>query len=157
MKKLVLLSLCAMLSTAAFAKDTTCNGTINNRNIAGNVKVTQHCNIMNSKINGNITVQKNAILIVKNSRINGNLESKSNFKKVTAIGNSIDGNVQLQGGQVIALNQNRINGNVKLKQNRHNVVVKMNQIKGNLQCDNNTQRPITVKNRVNGNAQGQCR
>lgn len=58
MKKLVLLSLCAMLSTAAFAKDTTCNGTINNRNIDGNVKVTQHCNIMNSKINGNITVQK---------------------------------------------------------------------------------------------------
>lgn len=155
MKKIAFFALATMMSASVFAGDIHCNGHLSHQNIDGNVNVTQQCSLINVKVSGNVMLQNNAILTLKNSQIKGNVESKGSFHKITAIHNNIDGNIQLTNGKVISLIQNTVNGDVQLKNNHSSVVVKMNNIDGNLQCENTPTRPVLVSNQVSGNTQ--CR
>ena len=155
MKKLILMSMLLGLSAPVLA-DFQCNGSIKNKTIDDNVKITQQCTLDRVTVKGNVMVYANAKATILNSTIDGNLESKGSFSQVTAKNNTIDGNIQLEKGKTIQLQNNRVDGNIELKENRSSIQVTANQVDGNLKCESNSQKPTGGQNRVKGDKEEQC-
>lgn len=142
--------------SAPVLADVQCNGTIKNKTIDDNVKITQQCTLDRVTVKGNVMVHSNTKATILNSTIDGNLESKGSFNSVIAKNNTIDGNIQLEKGKTIQLQNNRVNGNIELKENRSSIQVTANQVDGNLKCESNSKKPTGGQNRVNGDKEEQC-
>ena len=160
----------------AYADDFECRGSIG-AVTKDNIVVPNGatCRLTGTRVQGNINVLTNAVLIADGVDVEGNIQSEG-ATRVRVIGNSVvDGSIQIKQGREALLNtvtvgsdvqieQNRgavritntnVEGNMQVKQNTGGVYIFRNTIRENLQCEQNTPAPTGGQNAA-GDKEGQC-
>lgn len=155
MKQCLLLAATLILSTHSVAA-LNCNSTIKNQSIHEDIKAGKNCSLENLIIRGNISIEKNARVELKNNHIQGNLYSDNFFSEVKASDNIIQGNIQFQSGKNIQLENNQVKGSIHLIQNKGNISLASNHIAGDLICSKNSFNMQVVRNKVEGAQREQC-
>ena len=174
----VLFAMALVPLSSAVADEIACRGSIGARTL-DNVRVPQdaRCNLNGTRVQGTITVQRNATLVAQDVIVIGNVQGE-NARNVRVLeGSRVGGDVQVvQGGGAavadsrvdgdILYDENRnplyvvrnvVGGNVQAFQNRGGVDIRRNRIDGNLQCKANVPAPEGGGNIVQGNKEDQCR
>lgn len=164
------------LAVPAFA-DVYCPPSLGAVTIDDNVIVTGTCYLNGTQVKGNVLVQANGALTVRNNaRIEGNIQADGG-KYVRVLGSDVDGDIQLKGlenrsvvksstiggnlqmdsnsGKLITL-ENIIEGDLQAFGNTGGVLIDGNFIDGNLQCKSNNPKPTGGNNTVSGNKEDQC-
>lgn len=165
------------LAVPAFA-DVYCPPNLGAVTIDDNVIVTRTCALNGTQVKGNVLVQANGALTVRNNaRIEGNIQADGG-KYVRVLGSDVDGDIQLEGlsGEKSVVQRSTIGGNLQMDSNdvllvaQYNtiegdlqafsntggVVIRYNTIDGNLQCKSNDPKPTGRSNWVSGNKEDQC-
>jgi hypothetical protein len=164
------------------ADDVVCTGTIGAVSIDQNVIVPDgaRCTLIRTRIDGNVFVNTNAILVARGVEVGGNIQSVGSFRGVLVrddrgarsfVGGSVqlnqgeqagvlkttvDSDVQLeQNDDRIVLAQNTVDGNMQVNQNSGGVRISFNRIQGALQCQANSPPPTGGGNQA-GDKEDQC-
>ncbi len=167
------------LAVPAFA-DVYCPPSLGSVTIDDNVIVTGTCVLNGTRVKGNVLVQSNGALTVRNkARIEGNIQADGGLYVRVLESARVGGDIQLKGlsGQGSSYVKNStVGGNLQMENNRiplqaeHNfidgdlqafsntggVTIRFNTIDGNLQCKSNRPAPTGGHNRVAGNKEDQC-
>jgi hypothetical protein len=160
------------------AEERVCRGTIGAVTL-DNVRVPQDatCTLNGTRVQGTVTVKRNAVLTARNVIVIGNVQGE-NARNVRVIeGSRIGSDVQVVqggGGTVrdsrvdgtilydenrgpLSVLRNRVGSDVQAFQNTGGVEIRRNVIDGNLQCKANNPPPTGGNNVVQGNKEDQCR
>ena len=187
MKRLLLVILAGLVgmlvySSAAFADDRICNGTIGAITTDDNIVVPNgaSCRLEGTRLDGNVLVNSNASLTALGVTVGGNIQAEGHRAvTVSARGGTrsvIDGNIQLEDGGIAQVNLSTIDGNLQVEDatgrqtathnliagdlqafdNRGGFEITNNRIQGNLQCRGNQPAPHGAGNAVSGDREGQC-
>lgn len=165
------------LAVPAFA-DVYCPPNLGPVTIDDNVIVTGTCDLNGTQVKGNVLVQSNGALTVRNNaRIDGNIQADGGvYVRVenTKVGGDIQlegvagdesyvkysdvgGNLQLDNNSVkLVAQRNIIDGDLQAFSNTGRVIIRYNTIDGNLQCKSNRPAPTGGFNQVAGNKEDQC-
>lgn len=164
-------------ASPAHAQDRTCTGSLGAVTVE-NVGVPQNarCELNGTRVEGNIVVNRGAILNSSGGSVDGNIQAEGASRVV--VGNSriggsfqieqgggaeirstpVEGDIQLESnnGPVQHVIGNAVGGNVQINQNRGGVDIVGNTIDGNLQCQANDPAPTGGSNTVRGSSEAQC-
>ncbi len=177
---LVALTFTGVLAVAppAAAEERTCRGTLGAVAV-DNLRVPQgaSCTLNGTRVQGTITVERDATLRASGVRVIGNVQAE-NHKFVSLSGSStMGGSVQLdQGGRFVianneiegsiqvvsnrgesSLRRNAVNQDIQVFGHRGGIAIVNNRVDGNLQCKENSPAPTGGGNIVQGNKEDQCR
>lgn len=155
MKKLFLSAVLIASSTSIFA-DQICDGVLQDNVIETDLKVTDNCKLIKTKVTGNIILMPNSSITLVNSEISGEIEAKSPFNQLTATNTTLRSGLNLHSGRHIRLVGNRIQGNTTLTQNQGHIFIQNNHIQGHLKCESNLIKPQGGQNYVQGDKEHQC-
>ena len=133
-----------------------CNSTIKNQSVRDDIKAGRNCTLENLIIHGDISVEKNANVILKNNMINGNIVAKKAFSQLNASDNTIQGSIRLESGQLVKLQNNQIKGSIHLHENKGHIFIERNHITGDLVCTKNSFSLQVNKNQIQGTQRDQC-
>lgn len=139
------------------------------------------CTLNNTRVKGNIIVNKGATLIARGVIVDGNIQSEGHARvsviKSTLRASRVGGSVQIKQGKNANVLDTTINGSLQVEQNQglfnfsRNIIgsdlqafsntgtgltISSNRIDGNLQCKSNNPAPRGSGNVVNGSKQDQC-
>lgn len=141
------------IASPAFA-DVYCPPNLGAVTIDDNVIVTGQCLMKGTHVKGNVLVQGNGALTVRNAQIEGNIQADGG-QYVRVIRSDVDGDIQLEGvsGEVSRIQRTTIGGNLQLDNNRVRIVAAYNSIDGDLQAFDNTGGLVIHYNAIDGNLQ----
>lgn len=168
----------ALFSTGvAYAANRTCLGTLGSITV-DNLHVPRGavCRLNGTRVRGDITVARNAVLYAENVIVNDDIEAEHARRvEITGssrVGDDIDvedsGVVRIIGATVrsdlqveentrrVTVNRNIVGGNLQVFQNTGGVIVRRNRVSGHLQCKSNLPAPTGGGNIVQGSKIGQC-
>jgi hypothetical protein len=165
-------------STAVFAEERSCRGSIGARTV-DNLRVPSGatCTLNGTTVKGTVKVERGATLYAYGIRVVGNVQAENARRVVVVQGSRIGGSIQIVQGGAATIRRSHINGDILLDENRalnvvrRNVVggniqafqnsggvrIYFNRVDGNLQCKANNPRPVGDGNIVHGNKEDQCR
>jgi hypothetical protein len=173
------LAMAAMLAGngAVHAEEISCTGSLGAITV-DNVRVPEgrSCTMTNTRVQGTITVEKNATLSASNVQVVGNIQAEGAKNVKVNAKSRIGGSIQIVQGQAAAIDRafvngdilfdenrgylsatrNAVGGDVQAFQNSGGVKIASNTIDGNLQCKENTPRPTGGSNIVQGSKEDQC-
>ena len=155
MKKITLL-LSVLLCSASGHAAIYCQSELKNQSIKDSIKVRQNCSLENLIIHGDIILENDAQVTLKNNHIKGNITSNAKFKALAASDNIIKGNINIRHGQNIDLKTNDIQGDIFLQHNTGVIKLYNNEITGDLVCNSNAFTINGSKNSVTGDKKQQC-
>jgi hypothetical protein len=116
-------------------------------------------------VGGNLVADGNDYFDLYDSEVNGNFSVRNTQSGSIFCGNTLNGNSEFFGNMTLltigspdqACDGNTVNGNILVRNNQAEAEISDNDVNGNLQCSGNTPPPVGGGNRVEGNAEGQCR
>jgi hypothetical protein len=116
-------------------------------------------------VGGNLTAQGTDYFDLYDSVVSGNFYVRNTQSGSIFCGNTLSGNPEFTGNMTLltigspdqACDGNTVSGNIIVRNNQAEAEISDNDVNGNLQCSGNTPPPVGGGNRVNGNAEGQCR
>lgn len=141
------------LAVPAFA-DVYCPPSLGPVTIDDNVVVVGKCVLNGTQVKGNVLVQHNGALTVRDARIEGNIQADGGIY-VRVLRTNVGGDIQLEGvsGEVSRVQRSSIGGNLQLDNNRIRLVAEYNSIDGDLQAFSNTGGVVIRYNTIDGNLQ----
>ncbi len=145
-------------SGAAYAETQTCNGTLADISIDGDVLVParQSCTLNGTGVKGDVKVGRGANLQAFGAIVDGDIQADK-AGAVTVERARVDGDIQVKESDAIRVADTWIDGDLQLFDNNAGASVNGNRIGGNLQCKGNKGRIGGSDNQVKGNKQDQCR
>ncbi len=174
---LLALTLLSLISPAARADETTCEGslgavTVDNLRVLPNAG----CTLDGTRVEGTIKIENGASLTATQVTVIGNVQAEGAEVVNVLAGSTVSGSIQIkQGGAAevdevrvngdiqfesndrgLSATRNQVGGNVQAFQNMGGVTIADNIIYGNLQCKENDPAPTGESNLVLGNIEDQC-
>lgn len=146
------------VAPTASAGERVCRGYIG-KVVVDNVKVPKNakCQMVGTRVKGNIKVESGAILNASKLSIDGDIQTQGH-RSVAIGGVRIDGNIQVESGGGASIRKNYVDGDIQLFSNKRGTKnVYDNRVDGNLQCKSNSPAPQGARNVVKGNKEDQCR
>lgn len=136
----------------ALAGETLCAGPLHG-DVTGNLRVSRGdlCELDGIRVRGNVTVDRNGLLITRDTHIAGNVQGLD--ADVVSIGSrsTVRGNIQVSRARFVSLSDSRIGGNVQLTEIEDVIELHENSIGGNLQAVNSDASVSIIDNRIGGN------
>jgi subtilisin family serine protease len=134
------------------------------------------CTLNDTRVEGNIKVERDASLTVQGVTVIGNILGEGARLVEVLAGSTVGGNIQLkQGGPVrienasvnldiqlesntgvLNVTGNQVGGNMQVFKTVGDATITNNIVNGNLQCKENTPSPSGGNNTVRGNKEDQC-
>lgn len=138
----------------AQADDFVCNSTIGAITV-DNLVVPQNrtCRLEGTRVEGNIIVNRAAVLNAQSVRVDGNIQAEGARNVVVRGGSVIGGDIQLIDGRRANIAWSRIGGTLLFDENEGQILARGNRINGDLQAFNNTGGVGLNNNRMGGNMQ----
>jgi hypothetical protein len=117
------------------------------------------------EVDGNLAASGTDYFDLYDSTVAGNFSVRNTTSGSIFCGNTLAGNPEFTGNMTLltigspteACDGNRVSGNIIVRNNQAEAEISDNDVNGNLQCSGNTPPPTGGGNRVDGNAEGQCR
>lgn len=161
------------------ADEIVCPPSLGNATIDGNVAVVAPCQLIGTRVKGNVHIYTGGSLVARNADIEGNIQTDDDGVDYVDVDQSrIGGSVQLKDmrGDLSIIRRSDIGGSIQLKSNRSRIEVRNNRVDadvqafennglivitentvdGNLQCKENRPAPVGGSNVVRGNKEDQC-
>lgn len=151
----VLASALALLGgSPARAEERTCRGSLGAVTV-DNLRVPQGatCTLNRTRVQGTITVQRNATLRATAIRVIGNVQAENAALVSVREGSRIGGSYQVVQGGRATLYDSRVKGDVLVDENRRAIDIRRNDVGGNIQAFQNTGGVHIARNTVDGNLQ----
>ncbi|MGL6290351.1 MAG: hypothetical protein ACRC2H_06665 [Silanimonas sp.] len=147
--RLIALSIATLASTAAFAEETVCRGTLGPRAF-DNIFVPDNasCTLNRSRANGNIVVGRGASLQANGVRINGSVQAEGALFVGIGPNSQIGGSVQIKQGGGASITGARINGDIQFDENQLPLAATDNLVGGNVQVVKNSGGVTLERNRI---------
>lgn len=174
---LAILSGLPLLHAGSAIADRECAGSIGALTIDDNLIVNGYCELNRTTVKGNVLIQNQGNLIMREAVVDGNVQASGGFA-VRVLYSRIDGDIQLDAlyGDQSSVEHSSVKGNIQLNDNgtnlltEYNVIdgdlqafgnrgqvrIRYNTIDGNLQCKSNVPDPSGGFNQVSGNKEDQC-
>jgi hypothetical protein len=153
------LSLPALLlgASVASADDTICRGTIgavtvDNLVVPDNAR----CTLQGTRVEGNIFVETNSVLVARDVRVDGNIQADGHRLVFVYGSSTVGGNVQIEQGAAAWIDNVRIDGDLQVEQNNAQNRLTRNVVGGNLQANQNSGGLLIALNRIAENLQCQA-
>jgi hypothetical protein len=173
----VALTLLATAGPIAFAEERQCQGTLGTVSV-DDLRVPQNatCRLNGTRVQGTITVERNAALYASDVDVAGNIQAENAARVEVLPGSVVGGSIQIvqsgaaliasvkingdlffdANGRVLTATKNQVGGNLQAFQNTGGLLITDNTIDGNLQCKENIPAPHGGGNIVKGNKEDQC-
>lgn len=134
--------------------DGICRGSIDGQRFENlEVPADASCTLRGVRVDGNLTVGRNATLHAIEVVIGGNLQA-GGAADVTINNNStVGGSIQIKQGGSATVDQVMVTGDIQLESNQRGLSASRNQVGGNVQIFQNTGGATITDNRIDGNLQ----
>ena len=140
--------------TATPEDDGICRSSIDGQRFENlDVPADASCTLRGVRVDGNITVGRNATLHAIEVSIGGNLQTDGAADVTISNNSAVGGSIQIKQGDSATIDQVAVTGDIQLESNRSALSVTRNQVGGNLQIFQNTGGAVITNNRIDGNLQ----
>lgn len=141
-------------SEVAHATDSVCSGSLGTLRYENlEVPAGATCTLNGTRVDGNIKVGTNAILLASSVTVGGNIQAEGSANVTVNSNSTVGGSIQIKQGGGATVDQVQVTGDIQLESNRSALSATFNVVGGNIQVFQNTGGATISDNRIDGNLQ----
>jgi hypothetical protein len=142
------------IAPPAMAEERDCTGTIGGETV-DNLRVPDGatCRLEGTFVKGTVKVESGATLIAKGIRVVGNVQAENANSVTVRRFSRVNGSIQIKQGGAARVRKTVVGSDILFDENVQRLVASRNRIDGNLQAFKNTGGLKIANNRIDGNLQ----